>query len=86
MVDVVEVVSELRASNFINSERSSTGRVVKDLNSGHFKCQVDARVDGVDEPDGNYQTADEAINALVAFWRACDRALEMCAVWEFRKI
>ncbi len=81
MVNVVEVVLELRADGFINSGRVTAGRVVHATKPGLFTCQVEATVKGVPLPDGTYGQVDEARAALLDFWAKCNKALENYPYW-----
>ncbi len=81
MVNVVEVVLELRADSFINSGRVTAGRVVQSTKSGVFSCQVEATVKGVALPAGPYSHVDEARAALLDFWERCNKALENYPYW-----
>lgn len=82
MVNIVEVVLELQADGFINSGRTTRGRVLRVIQTGKFTCQVEARVKGVDLPEGPYANLDEARIALMAFWDKCNIALESNPYWQ----
>ena len=76
MVDVVEIVLELEASGFINSDRTTRGRVVRKIPGGELICQVDDTVRGVSKPTGPFESVDEARGALIDYWKRCNVALE----------
>ncbi len=67
MVDVVEIVLELEASGFINSDRTTRGRVVRKIPGGELCCQVDDGVRGAPEPNGTFETVDEARAAIIDY-------------------
>ncbi|NQD72902.1 hypothetical protein [Pseudomonas sp. CM27] len=81
MLDVVEVVIELQAEGFINSDRQTAGKVVRHLGTGAFSCRVEASVKGVPQPKGPYASEDEARRALIQFWENCNKALERTPAW-----
>lgn len=76
MVDVVEIALELEASGFINSGRSTRGRVTRTIPGGELTCQVDGGVRGVPEPSGTFDTVDKARAAIIDYWKRCNTALE----------
>lgn len=76
MVDVVEIVLELEASGFINSDRTTRGRVVRKIPGGELSCQVDDGVRGAPEPSGTFETVDKARDAIIDYWKRCNTALE----------
>jgi len=76
MVDVVEIVLELEASGFINSDRTTRGRVVRKIPGGELICQVDDGVRGATEPKGIFETVDEARAAILEYWNRCNTALQ----------
>ncbi len=76
MVKVVEIVLELEASEFINSGRTTRARVVRCSPGGELRCQVDDSVKGVAEPSGSFAHVDEARAAIIAYWKACNEALQ----------
>jgi len=81
MVSIGEVVLELRADGFTNSDEITAGRVLKNIDTGTFTCQVEATITGVTRPKGPYSTQEEARKALIEFWAACDTALGKGALW-----
>lgn len=81
MINIMEVVSELRADGFTKSDEATAGRVVKNIVTGKYTCQVAATITGVTRPSGLYTTEQEARGALIEFWSACDQALEKGALW-----
>jgi len=82
MVNVVEVVLELRADGFINSDRVTAGRVVRATKTGEITCQVEAKVRGVALPQGPFAHVDHARAAILDFWEKCNKALEAHPYWD----
>ncbi|MBJ2265144.1 hypothetical protein [Pseudomonas sp. MF6787] len=76
MVNVVEILLELEASNFNNTGRSTRGRVVRTIPGGDLSCQVDDGIKSVAEPQGTYDSIDDARNALIEYWGKCNIALQ----------
>ncbi|UVL76637.1 hypothetical protein LOY24_18095 [Pseudomonas putida] len=81
MVQVVEVVAELKASEFINVGRGTQGRVTRKIGEKQFAIQVDDTVRGISPPSGLFDTQDEAKAALVEFWNECNEALMNEVSW-----
>lgn len=81
MVQVYEVIAELKAVEFINVGRGTQGRVIRLLGEEQFRIEVDDSVKGVGIPEGPFDTADEAKAALVQFWSKCNVALQNNASW-----
>lgn len=75
MVKIAEVVLELTADGFTNTGRRTKGRVVQDLNGAGFSIQVDDQVKKVVLPVGPFDNKDEAKNALLKYWAACEEEL-----------
>lgn len=76
MVKVVEIVLELEASEFINSGKTTRGRVVRCSPGGELKCQVDDNVKGVAEPSGTFDDVSGARDAITDYWDRCNLALQ----------
>ncbi|WP_439253155.1 hypothetical protein [Pseudomonas monteilii] len=81
MVQVYEVISELKAVDFINVGRGTQGRVIRLLGEDQFRIEVDDSVRGVAIPEGAFDTTDEAKAALVQFWSECNDALQNNVSW-----
>lgn len=81
MVDVVEIVLELKASGFAHIGRGTQGRVVRLLGDGLYEVEVDGSVTGVPLPSGQFSTVDQARDALVAYWDACDQSPRKSHGW-----
>ncbi|HAL67340.1 MAG TPA: hypothetical protein DCP84_06650 [Pseudomonas sp.] len=83
-MDVIEIVAELRAGNFMNGVGPTAGRVVQLLGDSRFTIEVDHSVKGVELPLGAYSTVDQAKYVIIDFWRKCEEALEEmpCPSWD----
>ncbi|NUT81779.1 hypothetical protein THH46_20910 [Pseudomonas sp. NA13] len=75
MVNVVEIVLELEGSGFINSGQVTRARVVRSFPDGVLTCQVDDGINGVNEPEGDFETIEMARNAIIEYWDRCNTAL-----------
>ena len=76
MVKVVEVVLELEASGFINSDKVTRGRILRSIPDGALSCEVDDGVRGATKPNGAFQSVEEAKSALIGYWEKCNVALQ----------
>lgn len=76
MVKVVEVMLELQASDFINSGKTTKGRVVREIPGGDLSCQLDDRVKGATKPQGPFCSVEDARDAIIQYWDKCNKALE----------
>ena len=76
MVNVVEIVLELEASGFINTGKVTRGRVVRAIPEGGLSCQVDDGIRGVAEPQGPFDSVDDARDAVLEYWSRCNTALQ----------
>ncbi|MFG0460903.1 hypothetical protein ACF8GG_16370 [Pseudomonas sp. yb_1] len=81
MVHVVEVIAELKASDFINVGRGTQGRVIRKLGEKLFAIQADDTVRGISPPSGLFDTQEQAKAALVDFWEECNEALKNEVSW-----
>ncbi|MEZ2723081.1 hypothetical protein ACBQ21_03575 [Pseudomonas putida] len=81
MVQVVEVVAELKADGFINVGRGTRGRVIRAVGAKQFSIEVDHVVKGVAIPSGLFDTPEEAKDVLLQFWEECNEALQNDASW-----
>ncbi|MCM8742363.1 hypothetical protein [Pseudomonas koreensis] len=76
MVKVVEVVVELEASGFINSDKVTRGRILRSIPDGVLSCEVDDGVRGATKPNGTFESVDDAKSALIAYWEKCNVVLQ----------
>lgn len=76
MIEVIEIVAELRAGNFPNGARPTSGRVVKVLGDNRFFVEVDDLVKGVELPASAYSSVELAKHSIIDYWRRCGEALE----------
>ncbi|WP_188036026.1 hypothetical protein [Pseudomonas sp. EZ-C24] len=81
MVQVYEVIAELKAVEFINVGRGTQGRVIRLGGEEQFRIEVDHVVRGVAIPSGAFDTVDEAKAELVRFWSKCNEALQNNPSW-----
>lgn|GEM_PF-5081156 len=81
MINVVEVVAELKAVGFINVGRGTSGRIIRVLGEKQFAIEVDDVVKGVAIPSGLFDSVDEAKDVLAQFWHECDEALQNETSW-----
>ena len=81
MVKVVEVIQELQAGGFMNSDRSARARILKSLSDGAITCQLDDTVRGVNLPEGPFFHQDEALAAIRTYWERCNEKLEGGGHW-----
>ncbi|WP_153046058.1 hypothetical protein [Pseudomonas sp. MF6396] len=85
MIEVIEIVAELRAGNFANGTSRTAGRVVQVVGHHRFFVEVDHSVEGVDLPASAYGSVDQAKHAIVDYWRRCEQALDDMPNREWRK-
>lgn len=84
MIEVIEIIAELRAGNFANRANSTSGRVLKVLGDNRFFVEVDDVVKGVELPASAHSSEELAKHSIIEFWRRCDDALENmpCPKWQ----
>lgn len=81
MVQVYEVIAELKAVEFTNVGRGAQGRIIRLFGEEQFRIEVEETVRGVAIPTGAFDTADEAKAVLAQFWYECNEALQNNVSW-----
>ena len=81
MVQVVEVIAEFKAEDFINVGRGTRARVVRAIDADQYGIEVDDVVKGVAIPSGLFDTAEDAKAVLFQFWDECNEALQNSPSW-----
>lgn len=81
----MELVAELSASGFANSGQVATCKITKVIPDGPFRCQVEEWIKGVPQPEGDFETVEDAQAAAMVFWEQCDQALKRSGMPSWQK-